>query len=293
MSATAPIMTSMGTLYVVATPIGNLQDLTPRALATLTATATIAAENTNTARRLLSALGLRGKRLVAYNEHNRRARIPVLTALLASEDVALVSEAGTPGISDPGTELVRAAREAGHRVEPIPGVSAPITALSVSGIVARTFTFIGFPPVSRREFRALLQRLALAPDAIVLLEAPHRLPETLAVVLDVLGDRQCFVGRELTKRFEEGWTGGLAEAIDHFAEPRGEFTLVVAGATPAPGDESADPASLAALLEGVTSAPEALERLETAGLSRREAYRAWLDHDRKHRGPGGGGKARR
>lgn len=286
-------MAWMGTLFVVATPIGNLQDLTPRALKTLTETTTIAAENTNTARRLLSALGLRGKRLVPYNEHNRRARIPVLVAALDSGDVALISEAGTPGISDPGTELVRAVREAGHAVEPIPGVSAPITALSVSGIMARTFTFVGFPPVSKREFRALLQRLSRAPGAIVLLEAPHRLPETLGILLDVLGDRQCFVGRELTKRFEEGWSGGLAEAIRHFAEPRGEFTLVIGGSDVEQQPQAPEIASVVGLLEGVSTAPEALARLEAAGLSRREAYRVWLDRDRQGGKAGGGRNEKR
>lgn len=272
----------MPTLYVVATPIGNLEDLSPRAARILAEVTVIAAENTNTARRLLSHLGLRGKRYIPYNEHNRRSRIPQIVALLDETDVALVSEAGTPGISDPGTELVRAARTAGHRVVPIPGPSAPIAGLSASGITARTFTFIGFLPVSRKDGRALLARLAPTPEAIVLLEAPHRLPETLALLLDSLGDKNCAIGREITKLYEEFWSGTLSEALAYFAEPRGEFTIVVEGAeahAPTPVDIS--PAETAPIIEQSATSWDAVTRLqEELGLSRREAYRLWLKSKR-------------
>ncbi len=268
----------MPTLYVVATPIGNLEDLTPRAARVLAEVTVIAAENTNTARRLLSHLGLRGKRYIPYNEHNRRSRIPQVVSLLHETDVVLVSEAGTPGISDPGTELVRAVRAAGHAVVPIPGPSAPIAALSASGITARTFTFVGFLPVSKKDGRAVLARLAPTPEALVLLEAPHRLPETLTLLREALGDRAVTVGREITKLHEEFWTGTLSGALTYFAEPRGEFTIVVEGAAgQAPTAVEFSTAVTAPIIEQSATSWEAVTRLqEELGLSRREAYRLWL-----------------
>jgi 16S rRNA (cytidine1402-2'-O)-methyltransferase len=269
----------MGILYVVATPIGNLEDITLRALRVLRDVSLIAAEDTRTARKLLSHYGIRN-RLLSYNEHNKRTRIPRLLEALRQGDVALVSEAGTPGLADPGYDLVVAASEAGFPVVPVPGPSAVVAALAVSGLPSRQFTYAGFLPRRRGERRRLLAALAAAPRTIIALESPHRLRQTLADLLAVLGDRRVAVCRELTKLHEEVFRGPLSKAIDHFQEPRGEFTLVIEGApeASAPSDEEAARRELERLHQEGASARQAVAAVALRfGLSHRHAYRLWLE----------------
>ena len=230
----------MPTLYVVATPIGNLEDVTLRALRVLREVSLIAAEDTRTTRKLLTHHGIHN-RLLSYNEHNKAARLPKLLASLRDGDVALVSEGGTPVISDPGLDLVAAAWEAGFDVSPVPGPSAVTAALAVSGLSARQFIYLGFLPRRSGERRRLFASLRDDPRTIVAFESPHRLRRSLTDLLAELADRRLAVCRELTKRFEEVFRGSVSEALEHFAAPRGEFTLVVEGAS-APAAISLDAA---------------------------------------------------
>ncbi len=273
----------MGTLYLVATPIGNMEDVTLRALRTLREAALICAEDTRTTRKLLSRHAIRTP-LMSYNEHNMRTRTPAILAALQQGDVALVSEAGTPGLSDPGYELVLAAIEAGFPVVPVPGPSALLAALTASGLPARQFTFLGFLPRRHGQRQRLLESLAAEPRTVVIFEAPHRLRETLTAVLASWGDRRIAVCRELTKLHEEIFRGRISEALDHFAEPRGEFTLVVEGATEAPADVSQDALreSLLRLRDQGLPVREAVRRVSTAtGLPQRQVYAAWVELSRR------------
>src|SRR3990170_5899911 len=220
----------MPTLYVVATPIGNLEDVTLRALRVLREVSLIAAEDTRTTRKLLAHHGIRN-RLLSYNDHNKAARIPRLLHALREGDVALVSEGGPPAISDPGLDLVAAAVDAGFAVVPVPGPSAVTAALAVSGLSVRQFTYLGFLPRRAGARRRLLAGFRDDPRTLVAFESPHRLRASLAALRDALGDRRVAVCRELTKAFEEVFRGTLSDALDHFVEPRGEFTLVIEGAS--------------------------------------------------------------
>ncbi len=269
----------MGALYLVSTPIGNLEDITLRALRVLQAVSLIAAEDTRTTRKLLSHYDIHTP-LTSYNEHNRRAKTPRLLEALAEGDVALVSEAGTPAISDPGQHLVDAAWEAGFRVVPVPGPSVLTAALSASGLSTRRFLYLGFLPRQPGPLRRLLRSVRDAAETLVAFEAPHRVRTTLAILREELGDRRAAVCRELTKMHEEVFRGCLSEAAGHFLEPRGEFTLVVEGrseeiaAAEAPGDLRAEIQRLRAA--GVP-AREALPALSGRfGLPRRQLYRLWL-----------------
>ncbi|HWO94378.1 MAG TPA: 16S rRNA (cytidine(1402)-2'-O)-methyltransferase [Dehalococcoidia bacterium] len=268
----------MPTLYLVATPIGNLDDITLRALQTLRQVALIACEDTRTTRHLLAHFDIRQPTL-AYNEHNHTARLPRILATLEGGDVAFVSEAGMPAISDPGEMLVRAAIDAGHRVIALPGPSAVVTAIAVSGLPPRPFTFLGFLPRSAKERRKLLASMAPRPDTLVAFEAPHRLREALEDAMAMLGERRIAVCRELTKLHEEVFRGTLREALAYFQEPRGEFTLVIEGAPRGSGriDEHQVLEELRALRDQGVSAKQAIAQLAlTQGLSRRELYRLWL-----------------
>ncbi len=224
----------MSTLYLIATPIGNLEDISPRALRVLGEVALIAAEDTRVTRRLLSHFAI-ATPLTTYTDAYQRQKAGrqgrVLEALAAGQQVALVSDAGMPGLSDPGYELVQAALAAGHTVQALPGPSAITTALAASGLPTDRFLFVGFLPRKAGERRSLLADLADEPGAWVAFEAPHRLLDALADLLAVQGDRQVAVARELTKRFEEIWRGPAAQALAHYTAnpPRGEITLVVAG----------------------------------------------------------------
>lgn len=238
----------VGTLYVVATPIGNLEDMTLRGLRLLREVTVIAAEDTRTTRKLLSFYDTHTK-LISYNEHNRKTRIPQLLALLESTNVALVSDAGTPTISDPGRELVQAAAERGIRVSPVPGPSVVTAALAVTGLPTDQYTFLGFLPRRSQERLRLLEALGSSPWTLVAFEVPHRLSATLGDALAVLGDRDVVACRELTKIHEEVFRGNLSEALEHFTTPRGEFTLVISGR---PSVELATNVSDEALLDAVT-----------------------------------------
>jgi 16S rRNA (cytidine1402-2'-O)-methyltransferase len=248
----------MGSLHVVATPIGNLEDVTLRALSILRDASLIAAEDTRTTRRLLTHHGIR-TRLVSYNEHNMAFRTPQLLGALEAGDIALVSEAGTPGVSDPGHQLIVAATQAGFPVVSIPGPSALLAALTASGLPMREFTFLGFLPRRTGERQRALAALSGEPRTLVFFEAPHRLLRTLEDIRSTLGDRRIAVCRELTKAFEEVFRGTVSEAVAHFGEPRGEFTLVLEGASAAvePADDATILRELARHIEKGDSARDA------------------------------------
>ncbi len=218
----------MGSLYIIATPIGNLEDITLRALRLLKEVSLIAAEDTRTTRKLLTHYGIRN-RLVSYHQFSRPDRVRDLVQRLEDEDIALVSDAGMPCLSDPGYPLVREAIANGVAVVPIPGASSITSALAISGLPTDQFTFIGFLPRRTQERKKLFQQLADEPRTIVALESPHRVKKTLQDLTTYLPDRPLAVCRELTKQFEEVFRGTPAEALEHFATPRGEFTLVLGG----------------------------------------------------------------
>lgn len=224
-----------GTLYIVATPIGNLEDLSPRASAVLSRVAVIAAEDTRHSGRLLQHLGIR-KPMIALHDHNERDRAAqVLDRLEGGDDVALISDAGTPLISDPGFVLVRQARERGVRVTPVPGPCALVAALSAAGLPTDRFLFAGFLPAKRGARRTELESLADTSATLVFYESPHRILETVAEIRDVMGaTRELVLGRELTKTFETfyaGEAGEVCEAIERDPNgARGEFVVMVGGA---------------------------------------------------------------
>lgn len=225
----------MSTLYLVATPIGNLEDISARAIRILSQVGLIAAEDTRHTARLLQHYGVRTPCL-SYHEHNKLTRLERVLAALEAGDVALVSDAGTPALNDPGYELVQAVLAAGHQVSPIPGACAPVAALVASGLPTDTFLYLGYLPRRQAERLRLLRSVASLPHTLIFLETPHRLLEALADLAVQLGDRSVAVARELTKLHEEIYRGTLSQAQSHFTAqpPRGEFTLVVEGYTAAP-----------------------------------------------------------
>ncbi len=267
----------MGTLYVVPTPIGNLEDITLRALRVLREVALIAAEDTRTTGRLLAHFEIDTPQ-ISYHEHNKIARLDRVLDALAMGDVALVSDAGTPGLSDPGYELIRAALDAGVRVEPLPGASAVIPALVGSGLPTDSFTYLGFLPRRSGARRAALEAVADAPRTLVMYEAPHRLLAALEDVRDVLGEREVCVVRELSKLHEEFWHSPVSAAIEHFTEtaPRGEITLVVdgAGREPEQAWDEADvrEAFAAHMAAGLSRSAAAKAASEESGWPRRKVY---------------------
>jgi 16S rRNA (cytidine1402-2'-O)-methyltransferase len=220
----------MPVLYVIATPIGNLEDISPRALRLLREVKLIAAEDTRTTRHLLNAYNIKTP-LISYHEHIKRAKLDYLLDYLEKEDLALVSEAGMPGLSDPGYELIVAAIERGISVVPIPGASAVITALVVSGLPTDQFLYVGFLPRRKGQRQRLLNSIVDEPRTIVAFETPHRLREALSDIEEILGNRRLSVCRELTKIHEEIFRGRVSQAREHFVEPRGEFSLVIEGKT--------------------------------------------------------------
>jgi len=220
----------MAALYVVATPIGNLEDVTLRALRVLREVKLIAAEDTRTTRRLLNTYDIRTA-LTSYHEHSRRGKLDYLLDYLEREDLALVSEAGTPGLSDPGYELIVAAAERGVSVVPIPGASAVVTALVVSGLPTDQFLYVGFLPRRKGQRQRLLAAIVDEPRTIVAFETPHRLSGALSDIEETLGDRRLALCCELTKIHEQIFRGRVSQAREHFVESRGEFTLVIEGRT--------------------------------------------------------------
>lgn len=278
----------MGTLYLVATPIGNLEDITLRALRVLRDVALIAAEDTRHTRKLLSHFDIPTP-TVSYHEHSPPARRAALVAALAAGDVAVVTDAGTPGISDPGHDLVRDALAAGYPVVSVPGPAAAVAALVASGLPTNQFTFLGFLPRKPSDRRALLDSVRAAPRTLVLYEAPHRLLSCLDDLIAVLGDRECAVARELTKLHEEWLRGALSSVRERSAAgagPRGEYTIVVAGApeldASALGHGETDEANLRARLRALlaggmrTRDAAALVASET-GRAKREVYQLALE----------------
>lgn len=281
-------MSSAGTLYVVATPIGNLEDMTYRAVRVLGSVDLIAAEDTRSAARLLSHFNIQGPRVMSLFEGNEASRTASLLATLAEgKTVALISEAGTPGISDPGERVVRAAVAAGIRVEAIPGPVAAITALVASGLPTERFLFVGFLPREPGARRAAIGSLRREVATLIAYESPERAGATLADLAEGLGpERPAVLARELTKRFEEHVRGPLGVLAERFASeaPRGECTLVIQGAPPeAAGEPEMDiTATMRALLAEGVSAKDAAGRLVVAtGKPRRQLYQLALSLKRE------------
>jgi 16S rRNA (cytidine1402-2'-O)-methyltransferase len=270
----------MPTLYVVATPIGNLEDVSLRALRVLREVNLIAAEDTRKTKRLLNAYEIKTP-LTSYHEHNKLTKLDYVLNCLETGDVALVSDAGTPGMSDPGYELIKAAIERGIAVIPVPGASVIITALVVSGLATDRFSYLGFLPRKSSERQSQLKTAVNERGTIVILEAPHRVLATLKDMLFVLGDRRITVCRELTKVHEEIFRGIISQTIEHFTEPRGEFTLVIEGYS---GKTESEPLltetiekQLNEMRRSGLTAKEAIAKVAgETGLSRKELYRAWL-----------------
>ena len=267
----------MPILYIVATPIGNLEDISLRALRVLDEVSLVAAEDTRRTRQLLSTFGIHTP-LTSYHQHNKLSKLSSLLGRLEQGDVALVSEAGMPAISDPGYELVAAAVERGMRVVPVPGPSVLVTALAVSALPTDEFTYLGFLPRRKGQRRRLLERVAEEERTLVAFEAPHRLAAALGDILDILGDRRMAVCREMTKMYEEVFRGTVSQAIAHFQQPQGEFTLVVAGR---PGGDVALTAPVEGELrrlrrKGLPAREAVAQVAEASGVSRKALYRAWL-----------------
>jgi 16S rRNA (cytidine1402-2'-O)-methyltransferase len=270
-----------GTLHVIATPIGNLEDLSARALRVLGEVTLIAAEDTRVTRKLLSHYAIRTP-VTPYHAHSGRRQVAgILDRLRAGQDVALVSDAGTPGISDPGGELVRAAVEAGIPVSPVPGPSAVAAALSACGLDPTHFVFQGFLPRTRGDQRRALTPLRPLPHTLVFYEAPGRIADTLRALREELGDRNAVVARELTKRFEEFVRGTLTELAERFreAQPRGECVILVSGAgEPEPATPQDVDAALRELLgSGLSVRDASKEAARLLGIPRKDAYARALD----------------
>jgi 16S rRNA (cytidine1402-2'-O)-methyltransferase len=270
----------MPTLYLVATPIGNLEDMSLRAIRVLGEVGLIAAEDTRKTRKLLATYGIKTP-LTSCHGHSDKSKLSSVLKRLEQEDVALVSEAGMPVVSDPGYELARMAIERGISVVAVPGPSVLPVALAVSGLPAGQFIYLGFLPRKKGERRRLLQPLAAEPRTVIAFEAPHRLLASLGDIRDVLGDREMAVCRELTKVHEEVFRGTVGQAIDHFSQPRGEFTLVVSGCGQDRSPEVIADSVMRELhrlrREGVSARDAVGQLSRTTRLSRRALYKAWLE----------------
>ena len=267
-------------LYLVATPIGNLGDITLRALETLAAADVLACEDTRVTRVLLNRYGIR-QRPTAYHEHNAGEAGPKLIAALeAGKSVALVSDAGTPLVSDPGFRLVGQAIEAGQRVVPIPGASAVLAALTASGLPSDAFLFAGFLPVKDGQKRSRLEVLKATPATLIFFESPRRLSDTLAAMADVLGDRPAAIGRELTKTFEEMRTGSLGALAAHYGEaptPKGEIVICVAPPEHQPDQPEDVDRLLRSLVAEMPASKAAAEAARMTGQPKQALYRRLLE----------------
>ncbi|ACZ42744.1 Uroporphyrin-III C/tetrapyrrole (Corrin/Porphyrin) methyltransferase [Thermobaculum terrenum ATCC BAA-798] len=276
----------MATLYLASTPIGNLGDITLRALEIFKSVRVVAAEDTRVTRKLLSHYGIHC-RLISYNEHSPPSRLDEILSVLQDQDVVYATDAGAPGISDPGMTLVATALEKGIKVTPLPGASALTTAIMGSGFPANRFLFLGFLPRGSKERAEALAQATTTPYTIVLFEAPHRLVKTLQDLLNALGDRQIVVAREMTKIHEEFRRSHISQEIEYWSktEPRGEYTLVIAPSAAlqeAGQDEQSLSVYLDRIEEGVRAGKKAkdiIKQIATqTGISRNLLYRAWLDH---------------
>jgi 16S rRNA (cytidine1402-2'-O)-methyltransferase len=273
------------TLYLVGTPIGNLGDMTMRGLDVLKGVDTIAAEDTRHTGKLLHHFQIKTPQ-ISYHQHNEQQRIPdLIDRLKGGQSIALVTDAGMPGISDPGYLLVSACVAAGIRVIPIPGVTAVITAVSASGLPSDRFVFEGFLPAKGQERKDRLQAVAGDSRTLVFYESPHRLRQTLADFAETFGiDRQIVLGRELTKLHEEFWRGEIGAAIEHYTqvEPQGEYAIVLAGAAvshPTLSDEAIDRALIELMLAGTSRSQASRIVAEQISQSRRYVYQLALAID--------------
>ncbi|MFP3853410.1 MAG: 16S rRNA (cytidine(1402)-2'-O)-methyltransferase [Anaerolineales bacterium] len=271
----------MGTLYLVATPIGNLEDISQRALRVLSEVQLVAAEDTRRTRKLLQHFSIETP-TISFHEHNKQGRMDQLLAALQAGDVALVSDAGTPAISDPGRDLVQQAWESGHRLSPIPGPSAPLAALSVAGLAADSFLFLGYLPRKRPDRKELLEARSRDPWTRLAFEVPHRILESMEDMEETLGaEREIVVCRELTKVYEEIVRGSIAEVRGWLkeAEPRGEYTLVIEGAeAEARWDEDTLRAAVKErVAHGDRPSDLARELAELSGWRRRRIYEMTLE----------------
>lgn len=271
----------MPNLFVVSTPIGNLEDITLRALRVLKEVSLIAAEDTRVTRKLLSHYDIHTP-LVSYYEHSKKSRLSEILGTLQESDVALVSDAGTPNVNDPGYELVREAINQGTKVVPIPGPSALTSALAVCGLPVEQFTYIGFLPRKRSERVRLLKSVSSTNQSIVAFETPHRLKAALQDILDTLGDAPISVCRELTKMYEEVFRGSTSEALEHFESPRGEFTLVIEGSAKDSASEAYTDDAIREMLQefrsdGMKAKESVAQVVEVTGMARRKVYQMWLE----------------
>ena len=266
----------MGTLYLVATPIGNLEDMSPRAVRILREAVLIAAEDTRHTGKLLKHFEI-GTKLTSYFEHNKLQKIDFILSKLEDGDVAVVSDAGSPAINDPGYELVTAALASDHDVRPVPGPSAPIAALTVSGLPTDSFLYLGYLPHKATERRKSLHQVENLTYTLIFLESPYRIVESLEDILSELGDRQICVAREMTKMFEEYWRGNVSGALAYFrSQPaRGEFTIVVSGAQNVVQkwtESELETAIRSEVEAGKKSKEIAAELAEQSGWSKKEIY---------------------
>jgi 16S rRNA (cytidine1402-2'-O)-methyltransferase len=269
-----------GTLYVVATPIGNLEDMTYRAVRILSEVALVAAEDTRHSRKLLEHYGIKA-RLISCHEHNEKERSDELVQRLhQGESIALISDAGTPAIADPGYRLVRAARQAGLDVVCVPGCNAMIAALSISGLPTDSFTFAGFLPAKKNARRALIEQVRAAESTQVFYETPHRLLAALTDLLEICGpEREIAVGRELTKKHEELFWGPLSQALEHFSAKsvKGELVLMLAPGKAAQPQESVEEALRRLHEQGDLTWKEIVKQVaRDHGLPGSEVYRRSL-----------------
>ena len=278
-----------GTLYLCATPIGNLEDMTYRAVRVLAEVPLIAAEDTRHTRELLTHFDLH-TRLTSYHEHNKFTKGPQLIEhLLAGNDLAVVSDAGLPGICDPGSHLAALAIAAGVRVTPLPGANAGLSALICSGLDTTRFSFVGFLPRTAKKRREVLEEVKDRRDTLIFYEAPHHLRETLKGLREALGGgRRAALGRELTKKFEEFTRGTLEELGSYYEEhaPRGEFVLVVEGADETAEEKTETPQDAfslytRALADGQPKKEAMRKAAQALGMSRREVYQIVLAHEKK------------
>jgi 16S rRNA (cytidine1402-2'-O)-methyltransferase len=267
----------MGTLYLVATPIGNLEDMSPRAVRILKEASLIAAEDTRHTGKLLKHFEIETP-LTSYFEHNKLNKLDFILDKLSTGDVALVSDAGTPAINDPGYELVRAALASGFDVRPVPGPSASLAALTVSGLPTDAFLYLGYLPHKTSERHKFVGNVSNVTYTLIFLESPYRVVESLEDLLSVLGDRRICVAREMTKMFEEYWRGNISGAVEYFkSQPaRGEFTLVVEGKPKGENEKWSEEQLLDAIkkeLQGEKSAKEiSTELAEASGWNKKDIY---------------------
>ncbi len=268
-----------GKLYIVGTPIGNLEDFSPRAVRILSEVDFIAAEDTRVSLKLLNHFDIK-KELLSYYEHNKNEKgSAIISRLLKGETAALISDAGMPAISDPGEDLVRQAHECGIRVESVPGPSALVTALAISGMSSRRFCFEGFLSTEKKERRLLLSELKTETCTLIFYEAPHKLLTTLRDMLEFFGDREIALIKELTKIHETVFKTTLAQAVDFYEknQPKGEFVLILEGAAPKPTAEYtlSDAVKMAKMLmnNGESASTAAKEAANATGFKKGEIYK--------------------